>query len=196
MPCPINLCAFTWEAFSTLVTGITAVAGAVVIGLKQLKITSQQTLIAERQADVASRQAEILSHQVQVDRAALRASLFDRRLAVYKACKSYIREAMMLRTDFGASLDASAELARQLEQAEFLFAGEVRERLRAAAEEADSLLSEREALRDLRVGKDVVTPEMAAQEKKVREMSQTLRDKLGELSQAMGDEMKLYIPRG
>jgi hypothetical protein len=195
MPCPINWCAFTWEAFATLATGAAAVGGATFIGLRQLKITGQQAGIAARQTDVASRQADILEHQVQVDRAKLRADLFDRRLAVYKACKAYIRGAMSVRAEFDTSFELAQELGTQLEQAEFLFAGEVRELLRRAANEADDLLAERETMRDLREGSTAPSPEMRQQARKVREKNKKLRRTLDGLAQAMGEEMRLYIPR-
>jgi len=140
-----------------------------------------------------SRQADILEHQVQVDRAKLRADLFDRRLAVYKASKAYIRDAMIVRADFDPNPQIWTELTVQLEQAEFLFAGDVRSRLQSVADEADTLLNEREKLRDLRRAKS--TPEIEAQVAKVRELTKELRVRLSNLAEAMGEEMKLYIPR-
>lgn len=193
MTCGINWCGFTWEAFATLTAGCAAVGGATWVGLRQLRVTAQQASIADRQASIMSRQADILEHQVQVDRAKLRADLFERRLAVYKASKTYVRDAMTLRADFDPNPEVWTELTVQLEQAEFLFAGEVRSRLQTIADEADILLNERETLRDLRRGPS--TAEMAEQAAKVRELNKVLRDKLSNLSEAMGEEMKLYIPR-
>jgi hypothetical protein len=191
--CPIDWCGFTWEAFATLAAGGAAVGGATLIGLRQLRVTAQQAEIADRQATVMSRQADILEHQVQVDRAKLRADLFDRRLAVFKACKAYIRDAMTIRVDFEPTPAVWRELADQLEQAEFLFAGDVRSRLREAAGFADTLLTEREMLRELR-GTDSA-PEINQQGEKVRMLNAALRLQLANLAEAMGEEMKLYIPR-
>lgn len=140
-----------------------------------------------------SRQADILEHQVQVDRAKLRTDLFDRRLAVYKASKAYIRDAMMVRADFDPNPEVWSELTLQLEQAQFLFAGDVRSRLQSAADDADVLLTEREQLRHLRSG--APTLEITEQAAKVRELTAALRQKLSNLAEAMGEEMKLYIPR-
>lgn len=198
MPCSIDWCAFTWEAFATLTTGALAVGGAVFIGLRQLDLTREQSKIASRQADVASRQADLLEHQVQVDRANLRADLFERRLAVYKACKAYIREAIRAKGDFDGSLEVAVALGEQLEQAQFLFSGEVRRRLEDAAERSDELLGEREVLRDLRTSASARTIEgrnaMQEQAEKVREMNSALRSELAGLAETMGDEMRLYIP--
>jgi hypothetical protein len=193
MVCPIAWCSFTWEAFSTLTAGLAAVVGATVVGIRQIRVTSKQS-------DIASRQADILAHQVEVDRAKLRADLFDRRLAVYKACKAYIREAMNLRVEFFINWQIQDELARQLEQAEFLFAGSVTDLLRKAANDADQLLTEREKLRDLRKNPGVEeilgrTIDSDRQAHLVRDMNTKLRDSLSGLSNAMGDEMRLYIPR-
>lgn len=193
MTCGINWCGFTWEAFATLTAGCAAVGGATWVGLRQLRVTAQQASIADRQAGVMSRQADILEHQVQVERAKLRADLFDRRLAVYKASKAYIRDAMTVRVDFDSNPEIWNELTVQLEQAEFLFAGDVRSRLQAVADEADTLLNERETLRDLR--RRPSTPDVTEQAAKVRALNEALRDKLSNLAAAMGEEMKLYIPR-
>lgn len=193
MTCGVNWCGFTWEAFATLTAGCAAVGGATWVGLRQLRVTAQQASIADRQVGIMSRQADISEHQVQVDRAKLRADLFDRRLAVYKASKAYIRDAMIVRADFDPNPEIWNELTVQLEQAEFLFAGNVRSRLQTVAHEADTLLTEREKLRDLRGGPS--TPEMAEQAAKVRALNKALREKLSNLANAMGEEMKLYIPR-
>jgi len=193
MTCGINWCDFTWEAFATLTAGCGAVGGATWVGLRQLRVTAQQASIADRQASVMSRQADILEHQVQVDRAKLRADLFDRRLAVYKASKAYIRDAMTVRADFDPNPEVWTELTLQLEQAEFLFAGDVRSRLQSVADEADVLVNEREKHRDLRRGPS--TSEAEAQAAKVLALNKELRGRLANLAEAMGEEMKLYIPR-
>ncbi|SFK71710.1 hypothetical protein [Caulobacter sp. UNC279MFTsu5.1] len=44
---------FTWEAFATLFTGLVAVAGAVVIGLRQTQILGRQVALAEMDQRIA-----------------------------------------------------------------------------------------------------------------------------------------------
>ena len=100
---------------------------------------------------------------------------------------------MSLRADFDSTFEVAQELGVQLEQAQFLFAGNVRDRLRAAADEADDLLAEREKLRELRAGEN--QDELQMQLGKVRQMTTKLRTNLANLAEDMGDEMKLYIPR-
>jgi len=72
--------------------------------------------------------------------------------------------------------------------------------LRKAANDADQLLTEREKLRDLRKNPGVEeilgrTIDSDRQAHLVRDMNTKLRDSLSGLSNAMGDEMRLYIPR-
>jgi hypothetical protein len=62
MTCPIDWCAFTWEAAATFTTGFLAVGGAVFIGLRQSKI---------------------LASQHNVERLRLKAELFDKRYRVF-----------------------------------------------------------------------------------------------------------------
>lgn len=61
----------TWEAFATLVTGASAVGAAYLIGVRQTKIAARQTDIVARQTDI--------------QRLALNASLFERRMEVVNA---------------------------------------------------------------------------------------------------------------
>lgn len=110
-----------------------------------------------------------------------------------------MREAMAVRADFDLSFETASELGKQLEQAQFLFSGDVRERLREAADAADNVLAERETLKHLRQPDALSEPEgqakMSAQALKVRTMQSQLRERLGSLATTMGEEMRLYIPR-
>lgn len=69
MACPITWCAFSWEAFATLFTGVSAVAGAVWVARGQTKIQKRQT---EMQAS------------------ALRSDLFDRRFENYESIRDFL----------------------------------------------------------------------------------------------------------
>lgn len=66
----IDWSAFSWEAFATLATGLAAVAGAIVIGLKQVRITGRQTAILNQQAELEKKR---LAHD-----------LYDRRYKVFE----------------------------------------------------------------------------------------------------------------
>ncbi|MBB5687656.1 hypothetical protein [Sphingobium boeckii] len=72
----IHWCNFDWQSFSTLFTGIAAVVGAVIVGLKQTGISSKQT--------------DILDRQVELEEAKLRADLFERRLETYEATADFV----------------------------------------------------------------------------------------------------------
>lgn len=67
---------FTWEAFATLVTGLAAVTGAVILGRRQTKISE--------------RQIEILAQQTRLSELTLRSDLFDRRMEVYEGVRGYL----------------------------------------------------------------------------------------------------------
>jgi hypothetical protein len=67
---------FTWEAFATLFTGMSAVGGAVTLGIRQMRISERQN--------------EILTRQNWLGELTLRSQLFDRRMEVYEAVRAYI----------------------------------------------------------------------------------------------------------
>jgi dsDNA-binding SOS-regulon protein len=69
MPCSINWCAFTWEAFATILTGVSAVAGAVWVARGQMKIQNKQTHIQAY---------------------ALRSDLFDRRYKIFDETRKFL----------------------------------------------------------------------------------------------------------
>lgn len=69
-----------WGAGATLATGIAAVAGAVIVGLKQVGISSRQTRILER--------------QVELERAKLALELYEKRYRAYDASAALLSEAM------------------------------------------------------------------------------------------------------
>ncbi|OGN44444.1 MAG: hypothetical protein A2623_12990 [Caulobacterales bacterium RIFCSPHIGHO2_01_FULL_70_19] len=73
----------TWEAAAILATGTGAVIGATWVGLRQASIS-------ERQAAISERQAEIHEHLSEIEALKVRADLFDRRQAVYRAANEWL----------------------------------------------------------------------------------------------------------
>jgi hypothetical protein len=97
MACPIAWCAFSWEAFATLVTGVSAVAGAVWVANGQMKIQKKQTNI----------QAQ-----------ALRSDLFERRYRVFDETEKLLREVI---NTGSPNHDASQPFRAAKGEAHFLF---------------------------------------------------------------------------
>jgi hypothetical protein len=115
----LALAKLDWQALATLLTGVLAVGGAILIGLRQLRITRRQTEIAERQ----TRFAEL----------SLRHQIFDKRMRVYDRVTLFlgmiIREGaypVQLEADFLSALGASR----------FLFPAATYENLRTVWERA------------------------------------------------------------
>lgn len=167
---------FSWEAFATLATGFAAVAGAIVIGRRQLAINERQIVVAARQA-----RAEEL---------ALRAELFDRRLAVYRAVKAYLRHAGSLRTDSLPDVEVWQKFAEEMEQAQFLFDGSTQQRLHEVATDADDLLQARQEARDARAAQ---APDVIEKGNRALALNRKLRDNVASLPALLGAEMNLYI---
>ncbi|MCB2064567.1 MAG: hypothetical protein KDE25_14220 [Novosphingobium sp.] len=67
--CVISLCSISWEAFATLVAGLSAVVGAYRLG---------------------RRQVEILKRQTELQEANLKISIFDRRMDIFRAVEGLI----------------------------------------------------------------------------------------------------------
>ncbi|WP_183937055.1 hypothetical protein [Sphingomonas sp. BK481] len=84
-----------WSAWATLVVGISAVIGAVLIGKKQAAIALMQAGISDRQARIMERQTEIASRQADTEHTRLRAELYDRRVIVYAGIERYLIDASM-----------------------------------------------------------------------------------------------------
>jgi hypothetical protein len=105
--------AFSWEAFSTLVTGLAAVLAAWSIG--------------KRQVGIAEKQADILKRQVLLDEFKLRTDLFERRFAVYDATRNYL--SLLLRDADRPDQEPMVRFLLGMDQARFLFKDEVHARL-------------------------------------------------------------------
>ncbi|KPH66946.1 hypothetical protein ADT71_03490 [Novosphingobium sp. ST904] len=160
----------------------------------------RQLRVSEEQAKIAGRQAEILEHQVDVERAALRADLYERRLAVFKACREFVRATTLPSFDFEQSYKASVEMSDQLEQAEFLFAGEVRKKIQDINQQARDVVDAQVSLMVLRSSGNVAHEFGTSQRvtdlrEHIHALTTQLNAHLPNLAQVMGEEMRLYIPR-
>ena len=94
----IDWCAFTWEAFATLMTGFLAVGGAFLIGLRQMKIQAKQ---------------------VELQDLALRSDLFERRYSVYERVREFTILAMSIVENQDRETEQHFLIARG--EAKFLF---------------------------------------------------------------------------
>ena len=75
-----GLSTIPWEAIATLVTGMAAVAGAVIVATKQI--------------GVQTRQNQILERQIRLEEARLNGELYERRSALYSATDAAIAQAL------------------------------------------------------------------------------------------------------
>ena len=117
--------AFTWEAFATLMTGASAVIGAVCIGIRQSAISHRQT--------------EILHRQVSIEELRLRSELFDRRFAVYEATEAYLAHAIDI--DGPPSRDIEQVFFDAKKRASFLFSATTQATLKEIATTGAELMS-------------------------------------------------------
>lgn len=122
---------FDWGSLSTLFTGIAAVTAAYLIGKKQTVISQQQNQILSRQVDLAD--------------AALRASLFEKRLETYETAKDFIIFVMLRRYTVADRPALEKEFAAKIRESLFLFKDQrIYEQLNAVWEKARNLENLRE----------------------------------------------------
>lgn len=107
-----------WSAWATLVAGISAVIGAVLIGKKQAAIALMQAGISDRQARIMERQTEIASRQADTEHTRLRAELYDKRVIVYAGIERYLIDASM--NDGKVSNEVRQEMFNSISVALFL----------------------------------------------------------------------------
>lgn len=98
---------FDWLSFSTLFTGIAAVAAAYLVGKKQTVISQNQNQILSRQVDLAE--------------SSLRASLFEKRLETYETAKDFIIFVMLQRYRIADRPALEKEFAAKIRESLFLF---------------------------------------------------------------------------
>ena len=102
--------AFDWQSFSTLTTGFLAVAGAVVVGWRQVGI-------AERQAASQETQTAILKKQAELAELSLRRELWEKRFEVFSATSAFLLDAL----DDTYDPQVGIEFLKQSARSEFLF---------------------------------------------------------------------------
>lgn len=100
---------FGWGDFATLATGGIAAVGAVWIGIRQSAISARQT--------------EILNHQVSIERIALRAELYDRRLKIFTDVLTY--SANVWDSGTRKDMEKARSFSLAMEGSKFLFNDEV-----------------------------------------------------------------------
>jgi len=186
--------AYSGEAIAALMTGLAAVAAAGFVGWRQTRISADQNSIlrkqaetADTQADIMSLQAEIMHRQSEIELLGVRASLFDERLKVYTALKSYVQE--VSRSGAAKMTIQSDETKDILARAEFLFPKDVRK----AVEEVEWLAGTLKYTFDQLIETAKLrspSPHLSTQAAKLREQ---LTTKLERLADMMGDEMRLYL---
>ena len=98
--------AFDWQSFSTLMTGGLAVLAAYVVG---------------------RRQTEIQSRQANIQEAALRSDLFDRRYKVFERAEQFLREILQHADD--PSPETQRDFVVAMGESRFLFGRPVRDGL-------------------------------------------------------------------
>ena len=99
----IDWCAFDWQSFATLVSGLAAVSAAFWVGLRQADIQKRQTKIQET---------------------ALRSDLFDRRFKVFERAEQFLREIIQHADD--PSQETQREFQMAMGESRFLFKQDVR----------------------------------------------------------------------
>ncbi|HCQ52698.1 MAG TPA: hypothetical protein DIV82_00360 [Brevundimonas diminuta] len=141
---PDTLLAAAMTASATFLAGMSAVIGALVVGLRQVEITAKQAGAAERQTEIQEKQAEILKAQTDIlegqltlDRHRAKADLFDRRLAVYVASRDWLDE--LLRTGNAPNGQIHVNFAAAMDRAVFLFPNAVSDHLHELYDESVAL---------------------------------------------------------
>lgn len=96
-----------WQAWATLATGIMAVIGAVIVGLRQVKISERQTAILDRQAGI--------------EEAKLRADLFERRMETYEVTVDFLSNMSMVTQIDPAHTERWRAFREKVRESRFLF---------------------------------------------------------------------------
>ena len=163
---------FTWEAFATLVTGASAVGGAVWVGI--------------RQSGISHRQTQILDRQVRLEELSLRADLFERRFVVYEATRKFLAE-IVAHAD-KPTPEVEREFVIALNESVFLFNGDVHIRIRGIWKTACEFFAGHTVL-EAANRRGATNPQdlLDREHKQLLELS----DKLLNLAAEFGDELKL-----
>jgi hypothetical protein len=168
---PIYWTQFTWEAFATLASGLSAVGAAVVIGLRQVAISNRQSEILQRQVELAHLNTKI--------------AVFDRRMDVYRASLDFIISVM--RGDDDDSNPKIGPFLTAMDEATFLFTTDVHARLHEVWAKRNSLLSIRKQMKALYEREQHYGP-FPDQE---LELSLWMDDRMKTLNSIFGDDLLL-----
>jgi hypothetical protein len=179
---PIDWNAFTWEAFSTLATGLAAVLAAIVIGLRQAGI-------AHRQAEIADQQRKILGQQADTDSARLKGELFEKRFAVYEGVKSFLSAIVREGGDPGGIYAQGFLVA--LDQSRFLYRAQVSDDLQEIWEECCKGFANKS---EMKASYDRMGDYGKERIDKEYKFALWAYDRLTKLSDLFGDELKLSAP--
>jgi hypothetical protein len=171
----VDWASFSWEAFSTLFTGILAVGGAIYVGRRQVGISDRQSQILERQASL--------------DALKYRSELFERRFEVYEATARYL----------GATLAQGDQPERDVERrflvamdaSKFLFAPQVAQNLDAIWKECCAFFATKRVMESNY--RQTGSYGEGMPDKELKQIT-ALNDRFQKLSELFGDELKLADP--
>ncbi|MFY7838179.1 MAG: hypothetical protein ACOVQ0_18060 [Novosphingobium sp.] len=183
----IQWCEFDWPSFATLTSGLAAVIGAVVVGLKQVGI-------ARRQADITDKQADILDRQVKLEAAKLRADLFQRRLATFEATADFVFHITALPEQDEKAAARISLFAEKMRESQFLFEDPaVYKRLREIFERGNKARADRAIAQAYREEQRPDPDRVARQERLLKAAAWTLAE-LEELSELFRHDLSI-LPR-
>lgn len=139
-----------WAAWATFAAGLLAVGGAVVIGRKQIGITS-------RQAEISHRQTQIQEGQLQLQQLGLKIAIFERRMKVFETTLDYVAK---ISGDDEIADGDDMRFVLAVAEARFLFTSTVFEKLQSWATKCRALQEARKSAVRGEDGKPVETPDM------------------------------------
>lgn len=170
----IDWSSFSWEAFATLVTGVSAVVAAGIVGWRQVAISDRQTRILERQVDL--------------DELSFRSALYEKRFAVYQATQNYLSAVLTHGKKPSAGVE-SAFLA-SIDGSKFLFGPVVEGELKEIYRAGHALLAHN-TLSEAELKQTGAYPEGAPERE--TELVTALRAKWDNLGTVFGDDLRLKI---
>ncbi len=161
----MKLAYLSWEAFATLITGISAVGAATYVAMRQQEITERQVKLAEL---------------------TLRSDLFSHRFDVYEVTRKFLGHIVAHATPPDGNLDQ--EYLSALGRAQFLFSPPVHENLK----DIWSLASRfRAAHIVMKAHRDQHGTYDASQVDAEHEALKSISDVFGNLANMFGEELRL-----
>ena len=155
---------FSWEAFATLIAGLAAVSGAVVVAIRQQKI---------------------LKYQATIERLKLRSETFDRRWEVYRTTAEWLLD--WWNGEGAPNAELKKEFAWSVEKSKFLFRPVVHEKLRDW-----QLKRQRIEMLNMRAGRKNTSDEdwIKIQKEQV-EIADELQHAFSEIGDLFGEDMRM-----